>query len=294
MYAYGYGYPITSSNGSQAFAGTQLNLLDARVTADGGIIVDRDFTYNLYRLFFDQFAGVVPRRVYSAKSAVKLNDLGGGDVRVQTMYDLNNTSPVNAVQGTAANQPSWTVDSDTGFAIPTFNGDKVFTVADLGILNAQQAGTIFAIAKDTNRTAGDTAHVVTTIRPNGATGARLGLLSRSTTNVFASQGVVLDASATSTVTQTSADGYHALASIAVYVANSLVNYVDGVTASTTMAGAGSTSATDSSSITIGSNLTFTAKLPGMIGEIILDRTAFSVAQADALKAFYKRYYPTLP
>jgi hypothetical protein len=294
MYAYGYGYPITSSNGSQAFAGTQLNLLDARVTADSGTIVDRDFTYNLYRLCFDQFAGVVPRRLYSSNAAVKLNDLGGGDVRVQVMYDLNNASPVDAIQTTAANQPSWIVDADTGFAVPTFNGDKVFTIADLGILNAQQAGTIFAVSKDTNRTAGDASHNVVIIRPNTESQQRLAILSRLTTNIFASNGKVLDAATSASITQTSADGYHALSSIAVYVANTLVNYVDGVTASTTMAGAGTTSATDSSSITIGSNLTFTAKLTGMIGEIILDRTAFSVTQLSALRTFYKRYYPTLP
>lgn len=273
------------------FAERQYNAHARRVAAAGGIIQDGDAITRRYELYGK--LGISPRRHYSALGGVLLNN-DAGTLKVQTWFDLNNTSPVDATQVATANQPTWSLDADTGFNVPLFDGNKVLTVDDLGILNGQQAGTIFTLAKDTNRTAGDSAHVAVQIRPNTESGARLSILTRATTNVFSTQGKVLDAASTSAVSQASADGYHALASIAVYVANSLVNYVDGVTASTTMGGAGTTSATNSSSITIGSNLLFTAKLPGSVAEVIMDRTALSVVNLDAFRTFLRRYYPTLP
>jgi hypothetical protein len=301
MYNYGYSYPSGGlhSSAGDVFANAQYNLLSARVTADNGTLVDRNFTTNLYRLCFDQFAGVVPRRLYSAKSAVKLNDLGGGDVRVQVLYDLNNASPVDAIQTTAANQPAWSLDADNGFNGLLFDGSNDFmNINDLPIFNAQTAGTSIAVTKDLARTTGDSAHNVLFISTGAtATVTRHGIVTRNAAlNNFGATARKLDADTLAASTTASLDGYNFLANLSIWAANTLTLIANATTATAAnfSSGGGVVSATDSLAFTIGAINATTNRLNGYIGEIVIDRTAFSLAQIAALRTFYKRYYPTLP
>jgi hypothetical protein len=301
MYNYGYSYPSGGlhSSAGDVFANAQYNLLSARVTADGGTLVDRNFTTNLYRLCFDQFAGVVPSRLYSAKSAVKLNDLGGGDVRVQVLYDLNNASPVDAIQTTAANQPAWSLDADNGFNGLLFNGSNNFmSINDLPIFNGQTAGTLIAVAKDLARSAGDATHNVVFISTGAsATFSRSGIITRITsTDFFGANGRRLDADTTVISSSASSNGYNFLANLSIWAANTLTLISNGTTATSAnySSGGGIVSASDSLAFNIGAINATTNRLNGYIGEIVIDRTAFSLTQIAALRTFYKRYYPTLP
>jgi hypothetical protein len=300
MYGYGYSYPSSiDQSAGLVFANAQYNLLSARVTADGGTLVDRNFTTNLYRLFFDQFAGVVPRRVYSSNAAVKLNDLGGGSFGVQAMYDLNNVSPVDAIQTTAANQPVWTLDATIGRSVPLFDGSNDFMpVNDLGIFNAQTAGTLLAVANDINPNAGDTAHSVIDINTITSGSSRAGILTRiGSVSQIDARGRRLDADAGVSSVGTFRAGYNYLANLSVWGGNLITLQLNAThaTSNTYASGGGVTSATNSANFTIGaSNATPASRLNGYITDIIADRTVFTTAQLTALRTFYKQYNSNLP
>jgi hypothetical protein len=303
MYAYGYGYPIGNGNPNTLLAASYLQSLKNRAASGSGTMVDEFATLGLYNTLIDVGLITSLRRGYSDLAAVRINDVAG-TLFVQERFDLNDgtlggaSSSVNAVQSTAANQAGWTVDADTGRRQTTYDGSNdVHTIADLALFRNQPAGCIFAIVKDAAPTSGDAGHTLSLISRGGALGPRLALYSRGGGNNFYIESIRVDGGATSVRSSANGTGYNTLASIATWGGNALVLYYNGTeTAATTFAsGAGVTSDTDSfQAPSIGAVNTTTNRLSGQLSEILFFRTSPSVAQLNALRNFYRRYYPTLP
>ncbi len=219
---------------------------------------------------------------------------------VQTWYDFENTSPVNAIQSTAANQPYYGLDSSLPSNVRglTFDGSNdVMSVADLGIFNAQAAGTLIASVKDANRTGGDASH--RTIFINGATGNSRSLLGTRTAggNNIAAQGRRLDADASTGQSFTASfDGLNYLVGSFVWGGNLIQLNLNGsaITSGTFVSGAGSTSATDSTIFNIGAESTASNRLQGIITDIAAGRIVLTSAQLAAFRALERSFYPALP
>jgi hypothetical protein len=284
---------------SARHASENTNRFVERVAVDNGIIQDVTFVYETYKLFYELGLPIGEpqgfRRVYDALAGVKLNNQGGNDY-VQVMYDMNNVSPVNAVQGAATSQPLWDTDADlpSGVRTPRFDGVNDFlTVNDLGIFNAQSAGTLSAIAKDTNRTGGNTNHNVITITTGGGS-SRAVLNTRDLgNNTFNAVGRRLDSDSVALSTRNpSMDGFNQLTGLFVWGEN-ILQLITNTTAQTSApysSGGGITSATNSTVFNIGAVNQF----PGIITSVAASRVALSTAQNTALYNFRKQFYRSLP
>jgi hypothetical protein len=304
-YVYAYQYPIRSGmTGAIAYRNQQFQTYQARVLADGGIIQYPDYVQQWYQLDYELgvlatggFTGLGWRRKYNAMAGVKLNNIAGTDY-VQTMYDLNNASPVDALQTTAANQPLWGTDASlpSGIRAPIYDGSNDFmSINDLGIFNAQAAGTVIASVKDLNRTGGDTAHFAVNITTATGTG-RAGLLTRSGTNIFSVAGRRLDADSASVSTVASQDGLNLIQGLYVWGGNLIQGVFNGIAAAsaTFASGAGLTSATDSTLYHLGSVSGSTNRLNGLITDHTAGRIVATTAQLASLRALEKSFYPALP
>ncbi len=218
---------------------------------------------------------------------------------VQTWYDFENTSPVNAIQSTAANQPYYGLDSSLPSNVRglTFDGSNdVMSVADLGIFNNQAAGTLIACVKDANRAGGDIVHDVIHITTSGG-GVRAAVATRNTATNFGARGRRLDADTVALSTSAgSNDGLNVLVGSYIWGGNTLQLNVNGTPASsaTFSSGAGSTSATDSTLFNIGANNSTTNRLQGIITDIAAGRIVLTSAQAAAFRALERSFYPALP
>lgn len=275
----------------------EANLYADRVIADGGIVQDRYATQQYYEVLLRQF-GTVPRRVYSALAGVKLNNVLGLDY-VQTMYDMNNTSPVNAVQATAANQPLWGTDVNTSFRVPRYDGSNDFlNVQDLAIYRNRTNGTSFFICHDTNTAGGDANHTVLSVYAGSATN-RFTLTSRTGGSArFQSISRRNDAgSQVGSGTINTASGFVSAGQRAnwgsgggvVCFQNKVIS-IEGLFTGLDTA----TSDTNSQFVTLGARTVSADRFIGVISEIILDISSYSQPQINALHDFHKQFYTTLP
>jgi hypothetical protein len=214
------------------------------------------------------------------------------------MYDFNNTSPVDALQTTAANQPAWSTDASlpTGVRAPLYDGLlSVMNVNDLGIFNNQAAGTLITSVKDLARTTGDTAHIAVFVSRN-TTAARAQIVTRNTTDIFSAGGRRLDADTFVQSSVASSDGLNYLVGLFVWGGNTLqlVSNGSAQTVANYSSGAGSTSATDSLAYTLGASSTITNRLNGLVTDHAASRFIATTAQLSALRTLEKAYYPSLP
>jgi hypothetical protein len=265
-----------------------------RVIADGGIIQSERYVFDFYRLMYRVFGGI-PRRVYSDLAGVKLNNVAGTDY-VQTRYDMNISSPIDSVQTTAANQPLWGTDVDTSFRVSGFDGSNDFhSVNDLGIFNNQGVGSLYSLAKDTNRLGGDAGHIIMFIsRADNAASSRAALQTLSATSQFSINGRRLDAGGLASVTPASSDGVNSLVGFFNWSGNLLTGILNSVSGTANFGGGGLTTNADSLNFSIGAINSTTGRFSGIIPVSIADRSLFTTAQITALNAFNRRYFPTLP
>jgi hypothetical protein len=266
----------------------------ARVQADGGIVVSPDYIESLYSFCYKTFTSF-PRRLYSARAGVKLNNVLGVNY-VQTMYDLNNDSPIDLLQTTAANQPAWAVEGVSGYLMPSYNGTTAkMSLGDLGIYKNQGTGTIVSVFKDVVPTGGAASHVVINVRPNTDVGSRLGIISRVSGDVANIQGRRIDGASTIVVNLGAITTAFQYANARGDWTNGQIRGgLNGSNLNTAIGSSGNTSDTDSAFIIIGNNNAETAGLSGFIPELLLSRMLYTTDQLTALNNFYKRFYPSLP
>jgi hypothetical protein len=299
-YAYGYGYGIGGGNTpAQLYAGEQSLKYIQRVIADGGIVQSQQYVYDYYlTAYFEQFTEAQWRRHYHALAGVKLNNVDGLDY-VQEMYDLNPFTQINAVQANAANQPLWDTDTDVPYRVPRYNGTSQFmSIADLSIYNEQPAGTLMAVAKDTNLTGGSTIHYIVGIMGNGNF-SRATLATRNNTNNAAIISRRLDAGTTTFLNApTNYSGFRNSVGIYNWVGN-LLNFIidsSSVIQGALLDGGGSTSNTNSNFVNIGAfnNGTVNTFFPGVISSVQAFRAVLTTAQLEAFRNLEKKYNGGLP
>jgi hypothetical protein len=271
----------------------------ARVLSDGGIIQSVPFIQEWYNTVFG--LGLQIRRSYDALAGVKLNNQGGID-HVQVMYDFGNTNDarVDAIQTTAGQQPIWGTDADlpAGIRAPIFDGTNDFIpVNDLGIFNAQAAGTLMAVVKDLNRTGGDTSHNPIFISDAAGTASRASLFTRyAGASEFAAAGRRVDGTTISASTLISANGLNHLTGLFNWGGNALQGIFNGTPAAVAnyATGGGITSSTNSGLFNIGAFNNTTNRLNGIISSVTAARIVLTAQQEAAIRNLRKSFYPALP
>jgi hypothetical protein len=297
MAGYAYAYPSPA-----VLSGTYLQMLRhlKRVADGGGIVQDESYVYEYYATA-DRTGltnAALMRRHYHALAGVKLNNVAGIDY-VQEMYDLNPFTQINAVQANAANQPLWDTDSDVSYRVPRYNGTSHFmTIDDLPIYNAQPAGTIQSVCKDTNRTGGSAIHYIMGINGN-ADFSRASLVTRRAGDTAGIISRRLDDGTTTIVSPAgNYAGFRTIDGLYIWGGNSLNLVVDGssVASGAITNGGGITSATNSLSVIIGSfnNGAANTFFPGVISSVHAWRAALSLDQLATFRQLEKRFNSALP
>ncbi len=259
-------------------------------------LVGADMAREMY-LLNAQF-NVNMRHGYNIRTGLVLNTQGANQ-HVQTMITLNNDVTGSATQGSASNQPRYMSDADVGFNVCTFDGvDDFLRSFDTAMLQNVNEGSIIAIAKDTNRAAGDASHNVAYVQNNNFS-HRLAVQTRgASAENFRAIGRRLDNDqATTFATTPSAAGWHFLAGIADYQNGVLRGNFDGVMTSDAnfllAAGgtsSGSTSNTPSTEIVLGAQTTApVSRLPGSLSAVYIFQSVLTQEYINACIDIHKRY-----
>jgi hypothetical protein len=199
-------------------------------------------------------------------------------------------------QSTLANQPVFT-NPATGL---TFNGSSQFmngtsTMAD--VFRNRGYGYIFAVAQDTNHTAGNVTHVVVTFSRAGDSGGRMRLQSRNNSaSEFSGSFRRLDADA-ATIINTASNGDVNLLEIAAnWSVGTNLLAVNGVATTGTFAASGNSQDTASWEVTLGNLNIQNLGIPGNIRELVIVNAQLTATEILRTRQYLQRKWgtPALP
>lgn len=199
---------------------------------------------------------------------------------------------------TDSTNPTFKTNIVNGKPVVRFNGtsggDDLKNTTALSLLNNVGSATIFAVCSDTNSGGGTAIHPVVHISTGTTiTNPRASIFTKNTSAQFISTGRRLDADTGVQATSTFSSGFHTLVNDSDWTNNALQIYVDGVagTSGTYSSGGGSTSATNSLGIELGS-LTTSFNFPGDIAEVLVYVPKLSSTDRQSVEGYLRTKYAT--